>query len=139
MRTLKTVLVLMILCLAPTLSRADNTLPTTLPNCQGVPQSMPSQVMFACADGNVYAQKLSWTSWGQYYAYARGQLVQNDCTPNCAAGHFHSYEASLTAFGREHCPNGEIAYRRVAYTITDPTFPSAGNAQYIATFPCKPM
>jgi hypothetical protein len=120
-------------------SRAAGNFPTMLPDCQGVPQSMPSKVVFACGDGNVYASNLTWTNWGQFYAYARGTLTQNDCTPNCAAGHFHTYEASLTVWGQEHCPNGDLAYRRVAYTITDPAFPSSGQAQYIGTFPCKPM
>lgn len=140
MRTLKLIVIISMLSLVGAVAAwADSSLPTMLPNCQGVPQAKPSQVVFACGDGNVYAQKLTWTNWGEYYAYAQGVLVRNDCTPNCAAGHFHSYEASLTAYGKQRCPNGELAYKGVSYTITDPKFPSSGDAAYNGVFPCRPM
>ena len=42
-------------------------------------------------------------------------LTQNDCTPSCVAGHFHDYPAVVVVVGREGCPNGQIAYQRVAY------------------------
>ena len=139
MRFVKLLAIVALLCLGSSVAKASSSLPTWLPNCQGVPQSKPTQVVFACGDGNTYAEKLTWTGWGQYYAYAQGMLVQNDCTPNCAQGHFHSRQASLTAYGKQTCPNGEIAYKSVAYTITDPSLPSSVPAQGNFNFPCKPM
>ena len=43
----------------------------------------------ACADYNALLEALRWTSWATTSATAVGTLVYNDCTPNCAEGHFH--------------------------------------------------
>src|SRR5579872_1294002 len=136
MRGISLLVILVALVLTGPLAKSDS---NSLPTCQGVPQSKPSEVVFACGDGNVYAHSLVWTDWGDYYAYAQGTLVENDCTPNCAAGHFHSHQVSLTAYGKQRCPNGELAYRSVAYTITDPMLPASVTAQASFNFPCKPM
>lgn len=56
----------------------------------------PRSVTFACADGNFYATGLRWMRWGARAATATGVGRQNDCTPNCAAGHFHAYRIAVT-------------------------------------------
>lgn len=110
-----TIIALPLIFAPPAYSSAANR-PNYLPNCRGVPEHKPSVVVFACADYNLRATDLRWTQWGEYYAYARGKLEMNDCTPNCVQGHFQSYPVSVTAFGRQQCPNGEIAYASVRYT-----------------------
>ena len=56
----------------------------------------PHRVTFACADGNFYATGLRWTRWDARAATAAGVGHENDCTPNCAAGHFHAYPLEVT-------------------------------------------
>lgn len=60
-------------------------------NCLGRPQVDPRGFVLACADGNSALSGMSWTSWTPKLASAAGTLVQNDCVPYCAAGHFHKY------------------------------------------------
>ena len=88
---------------------------TALPDCQGKLAVRPTQVVFACGDGNVYATGAVWSRWGQQFATATATLHANDCTPYCAAGHFHTSAAVLVVAGSQQCPGGRVAYRRVAY------------------------
>ena len=88
---------------------------TALPDCLGKPQVRPSQVIFACGDGNFTAQKLTWTGWGEPFAAATGTGEVNDCTPNCAAGKFHTGKIVLIASGSQRCPDGRQAYATVTY------------------------
>lgn len=99
--------------------------PAWLPDCAGALQAKPSSVVFACGDGNLYIQKISWTVWGPRYAFGEGTLVENDCTPDCASGHFHSYAASIEAFGAQRCADEKIAFDDAAYVITDERLPKS--------------
>lgn len=62
-------------------------------NCQNKAQVEPRDFVLACADGNIALERLGWTSWTPKLASAFGTYVANDCIPNCAEGHFHSYPA----------------------------------------------
>jgi hypothetical protein len=68
-------------------------------NCLGKPQVKPDSFVLACADGNSSLTGLSWTSWTPKLASATGTLVQNDCVPDCAAGHLHSYPVLAVLWG----------------------------------------
>jgi hypothetical protein len=57
-------------------------------NCK-TPSVEPAEIVLACADYNTILEALHWTSWTAASATAVGTLVYNDCTPNCAEGHFH--------------------------------------------------
>jgi hypothetical protein len=57
-------------------------------NCQ-TPSVEPAEIVLACADYNAILEALHWTSWTATSATAVGTFVYNDCTPNCADGHFH--------------------------------------------------
>ncbi len=60
-------------------------------NCENKAQVKPRDFVLFCADGNAALESLGWTSWTPELASATGILVQNDCIPYCAAGHFHRY------------------------------------------------
>jgi hypothetical protein len=60
----------------------------------GVGSVRPRSIMLACGDGNFYVDGLKWMTWGSV-ASALGVGHQNDCTPYCAAGHFHAYRVSV--------------------------------------------
>ena len=82
----------------------------------------PRSFILTCADGNAYFSKLSWTSWTPGLASAKGTLVLNDCTPYCAAGHFHSYPAIVVLWGSKAVPGhpGERCYTKLTEILTGP-------------------
>ena len=104
-----------------------------LPNCQGKPEVRPATVLFACGDGNFSAEKLHWASWGGPKAVANGVAQSNDCTPNCAAGKFHSYRIRVIVSGRQSCPGGRPAYSTVTFA-----WPGAnpGGTPYAMKYSC---
>jgi hypothetical protein len=87
-----------------------------LPDCTGKLVVRPSSVVLACGDDNFQAKQLRWSGWGQSFAAAQGTASVNDCKPDCAAGHFHSYPVILIAKGRQTC-SGRPAYAGVTYAF----------------------
>ncbi len=85
-----------------------------LDSCGGNRAVRPSSVSF-CGDGNFYLTNLKWSRWTASSAAASGQAYQNDCTPFCAAGHFHTYRVLVALFRVVTCPNGRSAYTRLSY------------------------
>ncbi|HVV57569.1 MAG TPA: hypothetical protein VHC45_04345 [Gaiellaceae bacterium] len=59
--------------------------------------SRPQTLVITCADANYELASLAWHGWGGARATATGVVKANDCTPNCAAGHFHEYTVTATA------------------------------------------
>jgi hypothetical protein len=80
----------------------------------------PKTFILTCADGYAYFGKLAWTSWRPGLASAKGTLVLNDCTPNCVAGHFHSYPAIVVLWGSRAVPGhpGERCYTKLTEILT---------------------
>jgi hypothetical protein len=60
-------------------------------SCIGLPELRPTNYVITCADANASWKMVRWSSWGGKDAVGRGYLYLNDCQPDCAAGHFHSY------------------------------------------------
>ncbi|MGA3215490.1 MAG: hypothetical protein ABSD97_07355 [Acidimicrobiales bacterium] len=67
--------------------------------CTGTAQLKPASYLMSCADANASWKKVVWTSWGSKSARGKGDLYQNDCTPNCAAGVFRTYAAAIVLSG----------------------------------------
>jgi hypothetical protein len=83
-------------------------------------QVRPKSFVLACADGNSAVSQLTWTTWTSGLASAKGTLVQNDCTPYCAAGHFHRYPALVVLWGSKAVRPGEHAYPKLTMILTGP-------------------
>ena len=66
-------------------------------------QAKPASFVIACGDANYSLAKIAWKSWGSASATGTATASANDCTPNCAAGHFHSYPATVTAAKLTKC------------------------------------
>jgi hypothetical protein len=77
----------------------------------------PKDFVLACADGNSVLEKLAWATWAPGLASAKGTLVQNDCTPYCAAGHFHRYPALVVLWGSKAVGSGEHAYTKLTLIL----------------------
>ena len=109
---------------------------TVFTGCAHSPVVRPAAVVFACGDGNFYATGLSWTHWGSDDAKAAGVGHQNDCTPYCAAGHFHTYKLRVRLSRPVDCVKGRREFSRLAwwFTATKPAHvPRAGSE----TLPCR--
>jgi hypothetical protein len=111
--------------------------PQVLPDCLGKPQVRPAQIVLACADANFGVKGLRWTGWGQSFAAATGTAYANDCTPNCAAGHFHTYRAVVVASGTQRCKNGKRAYKEVTIAFVGPSpYPKGKPSDFVYPARC---
>jgi hypothetical protein len=75
----------------------------------------PKKIIVACGDANFYFTNLVWSSWGAKQAVATGIANLNDCKPYCAAGHFHTYRATVTLSRPRSCSDGVLAFTRMAW------------------------
>jgi hypothetical protein len=98
----RTVLAVALLLVVPATATAK-THPVTISNCGKLVQR-PASLVLTCADANYELAKLKWSSWGGTTAAATGTASANDCTPYCAAGHFHSYPVTVTVARPLSCP-----------------------------------
>jgi hypothetical protein len=76
----------------------------------------PHKVVFTCADGNDYLDRVKYKSYGGKTASGSGRLNQNTCTPNCAHGHFSHEKAKLRFYRIVSCSDGNLYYSRVSIT-----------------------
>lgn len=70
---------------------------TYVPNCNTLVYK-PSSIVIACADANTLVNHLHWHTWTQTSATATADFVYNDCIPNCASGHDHSFRADVKLY-----------------------------------------
>jgi hypothetical protein len=80
---------------------------TVIVNCLGKQQVRPATVVLACADYNSLIDTITWTSWTTRLASGTGTLVQNDCVPYCAAGHFHRYPVLIILWANARYGSGQ--------------------------------
>ena len=76
-------------------TRSANTSTPSVLTCAGKVVVRPTSYVLACADANTYFNSIKWTTWGKTTATATATFVQNNCEPNCAAGKFIKYPATL--------------------------------------------
>ncbi len=67
-------------------------------------QYKPRRIVVSCGDGGLYLANLHWRRWTRGSANATGSYVLNDCKPDCAEGHFHSYPVKITLSRPKSCP-----------------------------------
>jgi hypothetical protein len=80
---------------------------TVIVNCLGKQQVKPGTIVLACADYNSLIDTITWTSWTRGLASGTGTLVQNDCIPYCAAGHFHRYPVLVILWANQAYGSGQ--------------------------------
>jgi hypothetical protein len=131
--TVACALSLLALTLASTAAGAAT--PSVVPNCLGKPTVKPAEIILACADAGLGVRSLHWLAWGQARTAGLGTAFANDCTPNCAAGHFHSYDAVIVLSGSQRC-DGVTAYRTAQVAIVGSP-PAAWTTVANATYPLR--
>ena len=91
-------------------------------NCSRL-QSKPASLVITCADGNYALVGLRWRTWGSATATATGTARVNDCTPDCAGGHFHNYTITATTGALTKCgATPEYGQLTIAYLASRPRF-----------------
>ena len=92
-------------------------------------QVRPAAIILACADANRSLTHLHWSSFGGTTARGSGRYEVNDCTPNCAAGRFHSYPIGLVLSNARPCPDGRDDYRSATISFTSTRMPGQRSAR----------
>jgi hypothetical protein len=87
----------------------------------------PKQILNS-GDGSGYVTNLVWSDWGGTQAQATGTEKINNCSPNCAQGHYTSYPATVTLAGPTPYGTGLEAYSTIV--IQAPTAPEGGTFSY---------
>ncbi|HEX3467123.1 MAG TPA: hypothetical protein VHT05_03375 [Candidatus Elarobacter sp.] len=131
-KTLAAAIVLLAPALVPLQAPASPVM--VLPDCTGKLQVRPSQVIFACGDGNFFAHGLHWANWGASTTSATGTGQFTVCTPNCAQGKPHSAPIKVIASGRQSCAGGRPAYASVTFAWLSPV---SGRPPFSMRFTCK--
>jgi hypothetical protein len=108
-------------------------------DCESRAQVKPGTYVLTCADAGIGLQNLRWTSWTPKLASGYGTEWENDCQPNCAAGHFHYYPVVAVLWGSGGV-QGHPAERR--YTEVTLIYPGARppvyqlvNGKVVTTYP----
>jgi hypothetical protein len=88
-------------------------------DCEGNPQVEPSSYVLACGDGNSGLTGARWTNWKPENATGTGTEYLNDCTPNCATGHFNNYPVDISLTGSVLVAQDKpFGYTRITLTFT---------------------
>ncbi len=92
--------------------------------CAGEMRAEPASIVLA-ADGSTFVRDLTWTGWGSATARGTGTMERDDCTPSCAQGALHAYQATISLSGLTAYGSGDHAYATMVVTA-----PSTADASY---------
>ena len=74
----------------------------------------PSRLLSLSGDGAFYMTKIRhWHHWNHHRATAHGKVHLNDCKPDCADGHFHTYRGFVRVSRPLNCGGGHSSYSKV--------------------------
>jgi hypothetical protein len=102
---------------APSFSspRSTSALPV-FAGCTGTAQPVrPRRILIACGDGSFYLTAMRWSRWTSRDALGTGTGHENDCTPDCAHGHYHAYPISVRLSAVKTCKRGRREFTRLAW------------------------
>jgi hypothetical protein len=109
-------------------------------DCTFKPVVEPRTFVITCADAGIRVQDLHWTSWTPKLASGYGTFWENDCTPNCAEGHFHYYPSLEVLWGSATVKGhpADRRYTKLTVIFTGKTRPPVyvlKNGKLVATYP----
>jgi hypothetical protein len=99
---------------------------TLVKTCSDQAVVRPAAMVLSCADANSELRGLTWTDWGDTTAYATGTIAWNDCTPDCAAGHWKSQPVTVWAWRIEDGRYTRISSDDATYLPTRTLAPYPG-------------
>jgi hypothetical protein len=88
----------------------------TWSGCEHRPRIRPKAIVVACGDGNFFVDHIRWSRWRSTSAVGTGTGHLNDCTPNCAAGHFHTFPVTVRLSRVVECVPGRHEFARIEWT-----------------------
>jgi hypothetical protein len=109
-------------------------------DCSFKPVVAPSTLIITCADAGIGVQHLHWTSWTPKLAGGYGTFWEDDCTPDCADGHFHYYPSLEVLWGNAAVKGhpADRRYTKLTVIFTGKTRPPVyvlENGKLVATYP----
>lgn len=107
-------------------------------SCENKAEVKPGSLVLACPDGSDRMLDMHWTNWVPGSATGTGVQSVNDCTPNCATGHFVNYPVDIKLTGSYKAGSNEpYAYTKITltYTGTRPVTYVKKNGKTVATHP----
>ena len=91
--------------------------PFVLWDCENKARVEPASFVLGCGDGGYGLSGAHWTRWAGADAAGVGTEYLNDCSPNCAAGHFHDYPVDIKLTGSDLVAQNEpFAYTMITLT-----------------------
>ena len=60
------------------------------------PEQKPKAITLTCADGGLYVDEITWTTWNKTGATGTGTFNENLCEPSCAEGEQVSAPVNIT-------------------------------------------
>lgn len=96
----------------------------------------PKSIAISCATAGISAVDLTWVSWQGTAAVAKGFIVANDCTPNCALGTFKHYPADITLNGVVDSTHGPV-FTQMVVTYTSTGLRRVPTGSLIRQFPLE--
>lgn len=100
--------------------------------CINRTQIRPSEYILPCGDGADYLDYLNWAAWGSSSALAGGTYNLNNCVPNCAGGHGHSFGVLAVLWDVQPWPGhaGVRYFTRLTVIFTGNRSYTAGGKTY---------
>ena len=111
MRKLAVFAALALVALAlPAVGTAGSGKPAFAPKDCTKPRVEPKRIVITCGDANFYVQMKHWASFNGKEATGKGKAFINDCTPDCASGHFDTFavKVHLTKPKRTKCNGRKV-------------------------------
>jgi hypothetical protein len=82
------------------------------------PTYKPKQIVVTCADANTVVRGITWKSYGDETAAGSGTAYVNACDPNCAAGKFQKFPATVKLSGPKDCGKDRTQFTQLVVTYT---------------------
>jgi hypothetical protein len=100
------------------------------------PTYKPTQIVVTCADANTVLKGINWKSYGSDTADGAGTANVNACEPNCAAGKFKNYPATVKLSNPKDCGKDVRQFTHLVMTYTGAKPPGA-SASLTEDYPCN--
>jgi hypothetical protein len=108
----------------------------------------PTSLLLVCSDGTAGLKDLTWSHWGHNIttstsgqsipaptATGTGEFFLNDCTPNCAQGHDHTYPVRVTLSVVYSSPQGGTYFGQASLAWQGSRPPAGTKSTYLLPDP----
>jgi hypothetical protein len=100
------------------------------------PTYKPTQIIVTCADANTVLKGIKWSDYGSDSAEGAGTASVNACDPNCAAGKFQQFPATVKLSNPKDCRKDVRQFTHLVLTYTGAR-PQGASASLTEDYPCN--